>query len=83
MADSLVTWKVHSVTATLSSIQHITENLHHPHAAMITSDGSSLFVLNREASVLQFPIDANRGILGKPAQTTSVQTPRSMVLRYL
>jgi len=83
MADSLITWKVHPDTATLSPIQHITENLHHPRAATITSDGSSLFVLNREAGVFQFPIDANRGILGKPTQTTSVQTPRSMVLRYI
>ena len=83
MADSLVTWKVHPDTATLSPIQHITDKLHRPHAATITSDGANLFVLNRESGVLQFPIDATRGILGKPSQMTSVQTPRSIAIRYI
>jgi 6-phosphogluconolactonase len=83
MADSLVTWKVHPDTATISPIQHITANLNRPHTAVITPDSASLFVLNRESGVLQFPIDPNRGILGRPLQTTSIQMPRSMVLRYI
>jgi 6-phosphogluconolactonase len=81
MADSLVTWKVHPDTATISPIQHINANLHLPHAAVITSDGSGLFVLN-ESGVLQFSIDPTRGILGKPSQITTIHTPRSMALRY-
>lgn len=83
MADSLVTWQVHPDTAALSPIQHITANLHRPHASVITPDAASLFVLNHDSGVLQFSIDPARGILGKPAQTTTIQTPRSMVLRYI
>jgi 6-phosphogluconolactonase len=83
MADSLVTWKVHPDTATISPIQHITANLHRPHVSVITSDGASLFVLSHESGILQFPIDPHRGILGKPSQTIAIQTPRSMALRYI
>ncbi len=83
MADSLVTWKVHPDTAAISPIQHITANLHRPRAAVITSDGASLFILNHESGILQFSIDPTRGILGKPTQTTTIQAPRSMALRYI
>jgi 6-phosphogluconolactonase len=83
MADSLVTWKVHPDTATISPIQHITADLHRPHTSVITPDGASLFVLNHESGVLQFAIDPTRGLLSKPSQTTTIQAPRSMVLLHI
>ncbi len=83
LADSLIAWSIHPNTGALSPIQSITEGLRLPHAATITSDGAHLFVLNHESGVLQFTINPTDGTLGKPLQTTIIQTPRSMVLRYI
>jgi 6-phosphogluconolactonase len=82
LADSLIAWSIHPDTSALSPIQRITEGLRRPHAAIITSDGASLFVLNHESSVLQFAIDTTTGTLGKPSRAASIQKPRSLAFKY-
>jgi 6-phosphogluconolactonase len=81
LADSLIVWSIHPDTGARSPIQRISDDLHLPHAAIITSDGTRLFVLNHESGVLQFAIDTTDGTLRKPSQIANIQAPRSLVLR--
>jgi 6-phosphogluconolactonase len=81
-ADSLTAWSIHPDTGALFQIQHITDNVHLPHAATITSDGINLFLLNQESGVLQFTINTANGTLSKPTQTANIHKPRSLILTY-